>query len=106
MRYPIAICLLLLPLQANAHNWYSGVQNELKQSCCGGQDCAPLADGDVEEVPGGYYIWSKMVFVPQSRAQDSREEDGMYHACFWGTIPNEGERINTPKCFFVPPRGY
>lgn len=102
----LVLALLLAASPAAAHSWYDGIQNELGQSCCGGSDCVALADDDVEELPGGYYIWSKMVFVPSSRAQDSRHEDGHYHACFWGSTPNPGEATNLPKCFFRPPRGY
>lgn len=97
---------LLAIAGAEAHSWYTGLQNEKGWSCCGGSDCAPLADGDVKEVPGGYYIWSKMVFVPASRAKPAREEDGHYHACFYGDPTSDGEPHNMPRCFFYPNRGY
>lgn len=91
--------------RAFAHDWYTGLHNEYGHSCCGGNDCAPLVDGDVEERPGGYWIRSRQVFVPQSRAQSARVDDGHYHACFWGG-PYAGEAPGVPKCFFYPNRGY
>lgn len=94
------------PVTAWGHDWYTGLVNEHGQACCGGDDCAPLADGDVRAVPGGYYIISHNVFVPQSRVQPSREEDGLFHACFWGTAPTFGDALGTPKCFFEPPKAY
>ena len=78
---------------AAGHDWYTGLQNQKGESCCGGEDCAPLSDDDVTESKGGYTIKSLKITVPYSQAQSSR--DSHFHACLWGT-PRE------LKCFFAP----
>lgn len=100
--------LLLASAPASAHDWYTGLHNENGLTCCGGTDCAPLADGDVVERSDGYWIVSKAVLVPFSRAKPALQEDGHYHACFYGTpeLRNPPEPHNMPACFFTPPRGY
>jgi hypothetical protein len=60
--------------------------------CCGPQDCAPLADGDVEVRAGGYFIKSLGEPVPFSEAKPS--EDGHY----WRCRKYDGTR----RCFFSP----
>lgn len=104
MRLLVILCLITTP--ALAHDWYSGLKNEKGDSCCGGSDCAPLIDGDVVELKNGYWITSRRVFVPLSRAKPALEEDGHFHACFWQKSPVDPEPANMPKCFFYPNRGY
>lgn len=94
------IALLLLIGSAEAHDWYTGTENENGFTCCGGQDCAPLADGDVDEVQGGYFVKSKSLFVPYSRTQASA--DKQFHICI---VPYRDAIDNAPRCFFAPMPG-
>ena len=82
---------------ALAHDWYDERTTADGEPCCGGEDCAPLAAGDVVEVTGGYLIRSLGVTVPFADVQPSR--DGRFHACVWW-IPER-----TVMCFFGPPPG-
>jgi hypothetical protein len=45
-------CLILALSAAPvaAHEWYTGQQNELGYSCCGGQDCNAIRDDQVRQV--------------------------------------------------------
>lgn len=92
----VALTLVASAHQSFGHDWYTGLHNEKGETCCGGQDCAPLADNDVAVVPGGYLIKHLMVTVPTARARPSESMDGHYHSCVWG-----GE----VKCFFFPGSG-
>lgn len=80
---------------ALAHDWYDERTTTDGEPCCGGEECAPLADGDVVEVAGGYLIRSLGVTVPFAQTQPS--PDGRFHACVWW-IPKQ-----TVMCFFGPP---
>jgi len=82
---------------ALAHDWYDERTTAEGERCCGGEECAPLADGDVVEVTGGYLIRSLGVTVPFADVQPS--PDGRFHACVWW-IPEQ-----TVMCFFGPPPG-
>ena len=87
---------------SNAHDWYTGIKNEIGQACCGGRDCAAISDQYVRVVPGGYevhlpalhkFAWPEIhAFVSNDRAKPA-PTGGEYHLCFWG-----GE----VKCFFFP----
>jgi hypothetical protein len=79
------------------HDWYDERTTADGEPCCGGEECAPLADGDVVEVAGGYLIRSLGVTVPFADVQPS--PDGHFHACVWW-IPER-----TVMCFFGPPPG-
>ena len=62
-------------------------------SCCGGDDCAPLPDEDVEEVTGGYNV-RKWGFVPFAETQPGL--DRHFHLCEF-----QGAR----RCFLIPGYG-
>lgn len=85
---------------ASAHDWYSGLRNELGESCCGGSDCGPVPKTTVRIARTGYVVKVRMggveteMLVPFARVRNSIDED--FHACIWG-----GEI----KCFFAPPLG-
>lgn len=72
---------------------YKNAQGSL---CCGEQDCARLADDDVEITSAGYHIKSLDETVPFNQVHPQPSVDGGYWRCAWG-----GSR----KCFFVPPMG-
>lgn len=79
---------------ALAHDWYDERTTADGEPCCGGKECAPLADGDVVEGDGGYLIRSLGITVPFAQVQPS--PDGRFHACVWW-IPKQ-----TVTCFFGP----
>ena len=86
----VAAALELAP--AGAHEPYGAYLTPFGQPCCGEDDCAPLADGDVSRVGGGYFINSRREFVPQVDAQTG--PDNRYHICTF-----QGLRM----CFLIPP---
>lgn len=72
---------------------YRGFKTKGGGDCCGGTDCAPLADTRVKAVPGGYEV-AGVGFVPNADAQPG--PDFRYHACFLnGQI----------RCFLTPGLG-
>ena len=93
----IGIAAALAASPAGAHDWYEDVTNAHGERCCGGKECAPLQEGDVEEVRGGFLIRSIGIIVPYAATQPS--PDRRYHACVWWTPKQE------VKCFFVPTPG-
>lgn len=95
--------LIFTPLFASAHDWYSGLQNEIGETCCGGSDCAAISDEDVTPVPGGYDVhvpkfmgYPFRAFVPNSRAKPAKE-GGEYHLC---VVAGQA------RCFFFPAPTY
>src|SRR4051812_3462427 len=68
---------------ASGHDIYEGLTNPQGERCCGGKECAPLADDDVEEVTGGFLIRSIGIVVPYAATQPS--PDRRFHACIWWT---------------------
>ena len=83
---------LLSPSPAAAHAPYDEFLTPFGLPCCGGEDCYPLADGDVSAVPDGYFISSRREFVPKADAQPG--PDNRYHICTF-----QGLRM----CFLIPP---
>ena len=79
-------------LPATAHQPYDTYMTPFRTPCCGEDDCAPLADGDVSRVRGGFYISSRQEFVPQVDAQGG--PDDRFHICTF-----KGLRM----CFLIPP---
>jgi hypothetical protein len=85
---------LVIAGAAAAHDWYDFFTTPDGEPCCGGKECAPLADGDAVEVTGGFRIRSLGITVPYAGVQQS--PDTHFHACVWWTPKQE------VKCFFVP----
>ena len=83
---------LLLTGPVLSHEPYTAFMTPFGQPCCGGKDCAPLAEGDVSVVRGGFYIGSRQEFVPKIDAQPG--PDTRYHICTF-----KGLRM----CFLIPP---
>ena len=79
---------------AFAHEPYTSFMTPFGRPCCGDDDCAPLALGDVRVVRGGYFIGSRQEFVPDTDAQPG--PDDRYHICTF-----KGLRM----CFLIPPAG-
>ena len=98
-----ALVALALVVPALSHDWYSGLQNEAGQYCCGGNDCAEIGDQYVKPVKGGYEVkvpdfFGKPVsgFVPNARAKPAKQ-GGNYHMCVVG---------GDIRCFFYPAPAY
>lgn len=99
----LVLVLVLWTFPVQAHDWYSGLKNELNQYCCGGNDCAEIADEFVTPVKGGYQVrvpdfFGKPVagFVPNQRAKPAKQ-GGNYHMCVVG---------DDIRCFFYPAPSY
>lgn len=89
-----ALVVLLLASELRADiDPYRGFQQIGGGSCCGGNDCAPLPDGAVHPVRGGYQVdgWG---FVENGKAQPGPDQH--YHMCHSGT---------TLYCFLTPNPG-
>lgn len=82
-----------LPADTDPYRGFS-VPGNPGQTCCGGNDCRALPDGDARAVRGGYSVigWG---FVPNAEAQPG--PDGHYHLCEYP----KGVR----RCFLFPAGG-
>lgn len=89
--------LLAAPSAGRAHEAPSGQAYSLE--CCSNKDCAPLPDGAVRIVPGGYQVEDE--FVAQNDERIRPSTDGAYHTCRFHPL-HAGTRI---RCFYVPPSG-
>lgn len=91
-----ALALILAGIGfAHAHKAPAGW--EYDQWCCNHLDCRQLADDDVNEVNGGWYIKSIDVLVPYKHPQIKVSGDAHFHLC---ELPK-----GTVRCFYVPPGG-
>lgn len=80
---PVIGLLLALAAPATAHEWYTGLKDGRGLDCCGGRDCAPVAEEDLRWVGGELEIrigrdwWP----VPRSSYLSTPSPDGQVHAC-------------------------
>ncbi len=102
-RITLALVVATLPTSLWAHDWYSGLVNEAGQYCCGGNDCAEVADQYVTPMKNGYLVnvpdfFGKSVeaFVPSARARPAKQ-GGNYHMCVVA---------GDVRCFFFPAPTY
>lgn len=90
---------LLCASPALGHSWYDPF-------CCNGKDCAPVADGAVRAVRGGWRVRLMPgdhpmvtrpldVTIPHAEARPS--EDGAFHVCVFPA--------DTLRCLYVPQGG-
>ncbi|PAQ01475.1 hypothetical protein CIT25_15615 [Mesorhizobium mediterraneum] len=117
----IALAWLVLPGDADAHDWYTGKTDPvLYYDCCGNKDCHPIDSNDVRMTKDGYFVrlprpaylnetQEAELFIPRERVQTS--PDDRYHICerlmtFYRTIiPRlefEAYRRFRWTCFFAP----
>jgi hypothetical protein len=94
-----AILVLLLPVPALAHDFWSNggpVPAWVKAECCGPGDAHRLRAGAVHILPDGYHIDGLKTIVPIEKALPSM--DGQYWG-FWNPL---GEPEPMIFCFFAP----
>lgn len=106
----VLLFVCAVAFRANAHSAPSGVR--YLPECCNQQDCAPVADVNVEELGGGHV---RMTFAPGSHPMWGRERshaliidygpehrreplDGEWHGCFSPSL--------SPLCYHAPLRGF
>lgn len=112
----LALFMVLLPMPALSHSWYSEKRDPVTQhGCCGGTDCATLKvePGVLTPENDGYRIRLTVeqarrinparlepldAFIPRERIQPS--ENGNFHMC----LPRfNGVTMGDFYCFFEPP---
>lgn len=87
----VALGVGLLNSPVCAHDWYP-------VTCCGGNDCLPLADGAAEPVRGGFLVRETGETIPWSDAKPS--PDGRYHRC--RTVQKDPISLTRRGCFWAP----
>jgi hypothetical protein len=95
----IALLIFFIGLSwpARAHEAPSGQSYSF--SCCSDKDCAPLPEGAVQTVPGGYSVEGEFIANNDERLRPST--DGGYHICRYSP-----QRIGSKiRCLYTPPFG-
>jgi hypothetical protein len=95
----IVLTAAAVPIQAMAHDWYSGLRAPDGSPCCGETDCHKLDSSQVRRAPDGrleLLIVGHWLPVPFEAILSIKSPDGHVHACW----PLTGERI---RCVIVPP---
>jgi hypothetical protein len=98
-RRSIVLAVVLLPTEAIAHDWYSGLRAPDGTPCCGQTDCHELAWSQVRRAPDGtleLLIVDHWLPVPFEAILSMKSPDGHVHACW----PSSRERI---RCVILPP---
>jgi hypothetical protein len=116
----IALAWLVLPGDADAHDWYTGKTDPVTyHDCCGSKDCHPIDSRDVRETKDGYFVRLHPLylnelqeaewFIPRERVQAA--PDDRYHICerlmtFYRTIIPRMKFAAYQRyrwtCFFAP----
>lgn len=116
----IASASIVLPGNADAHDWYTGTTDSvLHYDCCGNKDCHPIDSSNVRMAKEGYFVRLHPAFlnesteaewfIPRERVQPS--PDDRYHICerlmtFYRTIiPHmkfKAYQRYQWMCFFAP----
>jgi hypothetical protein len=96
--------VLVFVARADAHSWYGSTKDPATGlGCCGGEDCAEIADADVKAAAGGYVCLPTGEFIPMARVQQS--PDWFFHRCeYLSTFDNGLETFTEgqTRCFFAP----
>lgn len=91
--FTVAFTLIAMVLLSPAHPHDTPAGWAYNQWCCNDRDCRQLADGDVVERDGGWYIKSMDVHVPYNHPQIHISMDSHFHVC---ELPK-----GTVRCFYV-----
>jgi hypothetical protein len=116
----LATCLLAFVMSSKsyAHDWYSSTSDPVtKDSCCGGDDCAPVDPEWVTETQYGYMLQMTLeqsrtvnkkskapvyAIIPWSRVQAPPKADHLFYACIWENN-RKVESGSGVICFFASP---
>lgn len=103
-----ALAILLAAPPAHGHQAPAGW--EYDRDCCHNFDCAPVPDGAIREVQGGYQVSLRAgqhpmlqgenvarVFIPHGDRRIRVSGDSQRHACVTGG--------GTVFCIYIPPGG-
>src|SRR5580765_687919 len=102
MRGALFCVLLLCPVAAQAHDWYTTLKSPAGEPCCDERDCQPVEyrqDGqhvEGEVLVGGNWLpvdWKHVVTVPSP--------DGRAHVCWWPDWV-DGRPIPQIRCIILP----
>lgn len=117
----LAFAWIVLPGDAEAHDWYEGKSDPvLHYDCCGIADCRPVKSDDVRMTKDGYFVRTPRPgflnqpheaewFIPRDRVQAA--PDDQYHICerlmphHRTIVPHlkyETYHRMTLTCFFAP----
>lgn len=89
----VMLGLFLLGVEwARAHNAPAGWQYD--PWCCNASDCQQLAEGDVVERDGGWWIISRQVHIPYSFPEKRASGDQHFHYCEYPR--------GVSRCFYIP----
>ena len=84
---------------AHAHGeaeWIMAVEPR----CCGPNDCAPVAEGGVERINGGFLVLETGEIVSDHSALWSIDDH------YWRCRYTSGARTGQTRCLFVPALGF
>ena len=96
----IAVLLVLGSVRlAHAHGeaeWIMAVEPR----CCGPNDCAPVAEGEIRRVSGGFFVLETGEVVSEGEALWSVDDH------YWRCRYTSGARTGQTRCLFVPALGF
>lgn len=78
----VAVGVLLLAGQAEAHDWYGDLRTSEGRSCCGGQDCRPVEYRYSVEQGHQIRIGDQWFPVAPKTILPVSSPDGRTHACY------------------------
>jgi hypothetical protein len=68
--------------------------------CCGPNDCAPVAEGGIKRVDGGFFVLETGEVVSEREALWSVDDH------YWRCRYTSGVRTGQTRCLFVPALGF
>lgn len=91
-----AVCaaLIIFPLQANAHWWYS-------ENCCSERDCHEALPEEVEFRLDGWYVTTTKETIPFDDPRIQTSLDDKFHVCIYMDNKRYGLQRRT-RCLYVP----
>ena len=95
----VALMVLGSVRLAQAHGeaeWIMAVEPR----CCGPNDCAPVAEGGIKRVNGGFFVLETGEVVPELETLWSVDDH------YWRCRYTSGARTGQTRCLFVPALGF